>query len=100
MNNKLGFILPRIMGAAVIAGLGAMALFIIFKLLIGLAVVGSIGFLVMKAIRRHRGHYGQQQYGMMPYRNDFGRMKAEAPSPFGMGQMHQMQRTSGIIPIN
>ncbi|GAA4434670.1 hypothetical protein GCM10023091_09960 [Ravibacter arvi] len=44
MNHKLAFILPRAAALTLAVGIGALVLFVVFKLLIALLVVGMIVF--------------------------------------------------------
>lgn len=97
MNNKLGFILPRVFGLAIIAGIASFLLAMVAKILIGAAVIGTIVMAVKSGINRRRGHQ-QGMYGMQNY-NDrhLGATPFYQNSPMAM---NMQQRSNGIIPIN
>jgi hypothetical protein len=62
MKNKIGFIMPRLFGATVIAGVAALIVTILFKLLLGLTLLAGVVTLVMRLVT-NRGkrllQYGQ-----------------------------------------
>jgi len=75
MNHKLAFILPRFAVITLAAGLGALALFVVFKILLVVMAVAAVVLLV-KAIAglfgqgRHSGHheFSFENHGPVPAR--------------------------------
>ena len=67
MKNNLNFILPKIAGFTVLAGVGAMLLFVIFKILM-VALVISVGVFAVKSAvalinqARERAGYNDGEY--------------------------------------
>lgn len=57
MKNRMSFFLPRALGITVMAGVAAFALLMIFKVLLGLLIIGSVAFFA----RRMFG-YGPKQF--------------------------------------
>lgn len=95
MNRKLGFILPRIFGLAIIAGIASLLLIMVAKLLVGVAIIGTVVMMIKKGMR-HQGRpemYGASGYGAMLARG--GTSNSYQPLA-----MNVQQRSSGIIPIN
>lgn len=96
------FILPRLLGLAVIAGIASFVLAMIFKLLIGVIIIGTLAYFATRLFsKRHKqdaaAHYGGQ-YMTSPFGNG-----PQHPYPdFGQYPM-PVRHTSGhaaIIPIN
>ncbi len=94
------FILPRLFGLALIAGIGAFLLAMIFKALLAIALVGTV---VHLAIKRFGGRHwkGREQYGMYGYHNP-QMQGGKHFNPFGNNvvPVTNAQRNTGIIPIN
>lgn len=97
MIHKFKFILPRLAGATVLVGLAAMVLFLLFKLLLAIVVVGGIATLAMRAAQHRRrkmmAYYGYQ--GINPWNGTqpwFGDRQSISVNP--------TQRTATIVPIN
>jgi len=67
MKNNLNFILPKIAGMTVIAGVGAMLLFVVFKILM-VALIVSVGIFAVKSAvalinqARDRAGYNDREY--------------------------------------
>lgn len=97
MNTKLGFLLPRILGLAIIAGMAAFLLALIAKVLIAAAIIGAAAMIVKKAIghqkRKRSGLDNAQEYRM----NKFGNSPFYRQNPMEMNRQHQ---NYSIIPIN
>ena len=92
------FILPRVFGLALIAGAASFLLFIVFKLLIGIAAIGLLFMIGKKLMRRSFAHDAR----MMNGDQSFGRMRQGFAQQYHNDVMpvHSFQRSSGIIPIN
>lgn len=80
MRHKLAFILPRFAVITLAAGLGALALFVVFKLLLVVMAVAAV-FLAAKAVAGlfvrssyHTGHHGFyfENHGPVPGRKAAG----------------------------
>jgi len=92
------FILPRIAGLALIAGIASFLLAMVAKVLIGATIIGGVIMLAKKAFGRQRGYeqgmmYGPQGFNQMPYSN----------APFFQDKVMPVmsqQHSNGIIPIN
>ena len=77
MRNNFRFIFPRLIGATVIVGLAALIITTIFKLLLGLVLIGGVFVLV----KRFAGRSGD-----MPENNEYGPMQ-----PISLGSMNHYQ---------
>lgn len=94
------FILPRILGLALIAGVASLLLAMLAKLLLGAALITGIVMVAKKGINRRR------QAGMMYGQQGFGQMEQQHyGAPFynqtsNAMPINRQQRSSGIIPIN
>ena len=101
------FILPRVFGLAIIAGIAAFLLAMIAKVLLAAAFIGTIAYFIKSRFRHRRQAYMQNQYGMQSQQG-FGQMNNgpemyRGQSPFYRSDVQpvgNMQRSSGIIPIN
>ena len=103
MKKKLGFIMPRLIGATVLVGLAAFVITTLFKLLLGITLIaGAITLIARKASSRRKKWIAQYGQGAVPdfgNRNTFGNNR---------GWANQMQPISGhaapkgatIVPIN
>jgi hypothetical protein len=102
MNNKLRFIMPRLAGATAAAGLAALVITAVFKLLLGLTLLAGAMTLIARSIagrRKLSGHYGQDA---MP---DFGRWNAVGNSNAGINPIqlvsgYATRKGTSIVPIN
>jgi len=94
------FILPRLIGLTVIAGIGALLLSMVFKVLICATIVGAIVHLTARRFgRKHHAEGRQDMFEGGP----FGRMQRAPFHPFGNNEVmpvYSQQRATGIIPIN
>ena len=103
--KKMKFILPRIIGLTVIAGIATLLMSLVFKVLVLASIVGIIVSLVGRKMSRRRQM--MQQYGMQGQQG-FGQMPGGPESYFGQSPFHRSdvapvynaQRSSAIIPIN
>ena len=99
MKNNLRFIFPRLVAATVIVGVASFVLFTLFRILIGVMIIGGIVMLVRKmAGRNYRefgpaeyGRFANQGYGPLPTRNQW-------ESPISVNANPSQKQT--IVPIN
>ncbi len=84
MRHKLAFILPRFAVVTLAAGLGALALFVVFKLLLVVMAVAAV-FLAVKAVA------GLFARGYPTGHNGFS-FENQGPVP--------VRKTGGIVPVN
>jgi len=99
------FILPRIIGLTAIAGIAALLMTAIFKVLL----LTSIAAIVVTLVGRRFGRRRQmmEQYAMQGQQG-FGQMPGGPESYYGQSPFHRndvspvynKQRSSAIIPIN
>ena len=95
------FILPKILGATVIAGIATLLMSAIFKVLILASVVAVVTSLISRKMNRRKlmqYGYGGQPHGLGQQRyaqEEPMQFNADYKMPFG-----NVQRRSGIIPIN
>ncbi|MBV8325884.1 hypothetical protein [Chryseobacterium sp.] len=78
MNNKIKFILPRLLGLTVLAGAAVLILSIIFKLLLAGLVLAGIGTFVAKMIGKKREkqmRYGKDMIEFLPYHNKYSQQE-------------------------
>jgi len=54
MKNKMRYILPKLIGITVIAGLATLIIGMVFKLLLAVTLIAGIGTLVASKFRRRR----------------------------------------------
>lgn len=102
MKNKLRFLLPRLIGATIIAGVASFLMFTIFKLLLGITLLAAGVTLIGRSIgrRRDRQFRFQQQQGA-PAFGESGHFSK--PAPWNGGQMRPFapaQQRGTIVPIN
>ncbi|PKF72989.1 hypothetical protein [Chryseobacterium sp. PMSZPI] len=92
MNDKIKFILPRVLGLTLLAGVALFILSIVFKLLLVGLVVAGIGTLIAKIVgKRSRKQMRYENIEYLPYHHDFPEQK----SVFSQISKEDM----GIIPI-
>lgn len=102
MNNKLRFIMPRLAGATAAAGLAALVITIVFKLLLGLTLLAGAITLIARSIARRRKLSGQYGQNAMP---GFGKWNALSNSNAGINPIQPVsgyatQKGTFIVPIN
>lgn len=95
MNNKIKFILPRLLGLTVLVGLATFILSMVFKLLLAglaLAVIGSMVAKIIKKKREKQFPYKQFSEKFLPYHNGFSEQQKAAFSQVS-------KKDLAIIPI-
>lgn len=65
MKNKLFFILPRFIALTLIVGLASLILGIVFKLLLGVLVLGTMALGVATLVQKLGRHHRQGQMDVM-----------------------------------
>ena len=99
MKNNLRFIFPRLIGATVIVGLASFIMFTLFKLMVGILIIGGVATLAMRMAGRRRSELGNGRYGQfaqggigsMSHGNQWG-------SPITVDANYSQKQT--IVPIN
>lgn len=89
MKGRFLFLLPRVIGLTLIIGLAALILGLVFKLLLGLIVIGVIVFAVVSILHRIRGGRTQDTMTGLP--------------KYGRHKEHYNERSSTrqtIVPVN
>lgn len=101
MKNKFRFIMPRLVGATVAAGLAALVITTVFKLLLGLTILaGAITLIARSISRRHQlGQYRQDAMPGLGDRNVFGNSSVWA-NPVQSVTGYATQKETSIVPIN
>ncbi len=84
MNHKLAFILPRFVVITLAAGLGALALFVVFKILLVVMAAAAV-FLAVKAIA---GLFAQG------YHSSYNELSFENHGPV------PVRKADTIVPVN
>lgn len=105
--NNMKFILPRVFGLAIIAGIASLLLAMIAKVLLAASFIGMIAYFIRKGIQRRRRDYMQAPYGMQSYQG-YAQMQAGPEAYYGQSPFYRndvmpvgnAQRPAGIIPIN
>src|SRR3954454_25166741 len=102
MKNRIGFIMPRLIGATAIAGVAALIVTVVFKLLLGLCLLAGAATLVFRLISKQSKrllNYGQGE--MTGYGNwgNFGQSSAAANSIRPVAGFAKRKEAT-IIPID
>lgn len=103
MKNKMLFIMPRLVGATVIVGAAALIISTLFKLLLGLSLIGGVITLAAQKAsrRRHRLMAEYNQDALLPglgKRNALGNNGFWGSQRTAVGQ--SVQKAAAIVPIN
>lgn len=102
MKNKLRFIMPRLIGATVAAGLAALVIATVFKLLLGLTLLAGVTTLIARSLGRRRlqlGQYGQETMPGLSNRNAFDNSSVWA-STVKPANDYAAKQGSSIVPID
>ena len=100
MKNNFRFIFPRLIGATVVVGLAALIITTLFKLLIGLVVIGGVVSLAGRLAGRNRMMHGNGQYGQIQ-NGRFGQMNGDQHWANNMTvSASPLQRSATIVPID
>lgn len=96
MKNNFRFIFPRLIGATLVVGLAAFVITTLFKLMLGVVLIGGVVALIRRAAGRNQ---------MMPAHNSNGQfgnsevINIEGGNPWA-ARANAVHNTSTIIPIN
>ena len=102
MKNKLRFIMPRLIGATAVAGIAALVITTLFKLLLGLTLLAGGIAIIARSIGRGRRQLGQYRQDEMPglgNRNVFGSSSVWAGTVQPVNRCATQKGTS-IVPIS
>ena len=99
MKNNLRFIFPRLIGATVVVGLASLILVTLFKLLLGVLLIGGVATLAMRMAGKRNpglgngryGRFAQGGIGPMSHGNQWG-------GPVTVNTNYAQKQT--IVPIN
>lgn len=96
------FILPRLLGLALLAGAASFLLAMIFKLLIGIVMIGSVIYLATRVIGKWYRHNRQAPYGGPQYPDHYYGYRPQQQAPFGQQPrpVNNRYKEPAIIPIN
>jgi hypothetical protein len=78
MNNKMKFILPKLLGVTLLAGAAVFILSLIFKLLFAGLILAGIGTFIAKMIGKKRERameYEKNSSVFLPYHHNFPKQK-------------------------
>ncbi|EQB92263.1 hypothetical protein C874_05325 [Elizabethkingia anophelis 502] len=97
MKNKMRYILPKLIGITVIAGLAILIIGMVFKLLLAVTLIAGIGTLVASKFRRRRERYFEPYQENLPIG-----FNPSNNSEFAVRPNYRNSRTENIaiIPIN
>ncbi|MEO6685099.1 MAG: hypothetical protein ABIN24_04010 [Dyadobacter sp.] len=96
MKNNIRFIFPRLIGATLVVGLAAFVITTLFKLMLGLVLIGGVVMLIKRAAGRHQmvpAHIRNSQFGTNEVIN------IEGGNPWA-ARANAVHSTSTIVPIN
>lgn len=96
MKNNFRFIFPRLIGATLVVGLAAFVITTLFKLMLGLVLIGGIVTLIRRAAGRNHmmlAHIRNGQFGNSEVIN------IEGGNPW-VARANAVRNTSTIVPIN
>ena len=96
MKNNFRFIFPRLVGATLVVGLAAFVITTLFKLMLGLVLIGGVVSLIRRAAGRNRmvpahirnGHFGNNEV-----------INIEGGNPWA-ARANAVHSISTIVPIN
>src|SRR4051794_38877682 len=102
MKNRIGFIMPRLIGATVIAGVATLIVATVFKLLLGLSLLAAAATLVIRLISKQSKpllNYGQ---GEMPPFANWGNSGNSSPATSSIHPVagFATSKEATIIPID
>ena len=102
MKKRIGFIMPRLIGATVVVGLAALVITTLFKLMLGLVILGGAISLIGRKVGMRRQQYMAQYQDGTPSinnGNNFGRRGkwANQAQPISA---RATRKASTIVPID
>ncbi|MCF0054983.1 hypothetical protein [Dyadobacter sp. CY356] len=96
MKNNFRFIFPRLIGATLVVGLAAFVVTTLFKLMLGVVLIGGVVAMIKRATGRHRmmpAHIRNGQFG----HNEM--INIEGGNPWEV-RANAVHNTATIVPIN
>lgn len=102
MKNKIRFIMPRLAGATVIAGLAALVITTVFKLLLGLTLLAGAVTLIARSIGKRwelSSRYGNGTVPGFSKWNAFGNSNAGI-NPIQPVTGYATPKGTSIVPID
>ena len=103
MKKKMSFIMPRLIGATLVAGLAAFIVTTLFKLLLGVTLLAGAITLVARKVgssrRKWMARYGQQPMPGFANRNAFANDNPWANNIQPI-KNYATQKGTSIVPIN
>lgn len=66
MKNKFRFIMPRLVGATVVAGLAALVIVTVFKLLLGVTILAGAIAIIARSFSKGHEQLAQYPQGALP----------------------------------
>jgi hypothetical protein len=105
MKKRMGFIMPRLIGATIVVGIAALVITTLFKLLLGITLLaGAVTLISRRAFGRRRqmmaaGYGPQNSFGEYGYNNAMRGNDAWANPTSDFGKPAS-QKAATIVPIN
>lgn len=92
--------MPRLLGATVAVGVAALIIGTLFKLMLGLVIIGGIATLISHKVSKHREEW-LAQYGQNTI-HGFGGRDGLGNNPWAnkMQPINNAQKATTIVPIN
>ena len=100
MKNNFRFIFPRLIGATILVGIAALVISIVFKLMLGVILIGGLVMMIKRLVfrsnqRMHEGIYEGHYYGgvsPLQYQHQWVNQQPVGGNPF--------QKSATIVPID
>lgn len=105
MKKRMGFIMPRLIGATILVGVAAFVITAIFKLLLGVTLLAGIATIISrKAFRRRQqmmpaGYAPQNSFGEYGYTNAMRGNSSRANQSPSFGRPAS-KKAATIVPID
>ena len=96
MKNKFHFIMPRLVGATVVAGLAALIIATVFKLLLGVTILAGAVAIIARSFRKGREQLAQCPSGPMTHFGNSSGWDATVQPVSG----YSTNRSTSIVPID
>ena len=96
MKNNFRFVFPRLVGATLVVGLAAFVITTLFKLMLGIVLIGGVVAMIKRAAGRNRmmpAHMRNGQFGP----NEMINIEGENP---WAARANAVRNTATIVPIN
>ena len=100
MKNNFRFIFPRLIGATLLVGIAALVMSIIFKLMLGIILIGGLVIMAKRLIfksnqRMEEGIYERHYYGgVSPLQYQYQSVNQQPANG------HPFQKSATIVPID